>query len=57
MKIAVIGVGGLGGYYGGLLSRVGHEVVFIARGPHLSVLREKGLQVMPGEIKGRTAAS
>ncbi len=45
MKIAVIGVGGLGGYYGGLLSQVGHEVAFIARGPHLSALREKGLQV------------
>ena len=45
MKIAVIGSGGLGGYYGGLLARAGHEVVFIARGLHLAVLREKGLQV------------
>jgi 2-dehydropantoate 2-reductase len=45
MKIAVIGVGGLGGYYGGLLCRAGHEVAFIARGEHLTALREKGLQV------------
>ncbi len=45
MKIAVIGVGGLGGYYGGLLSRAGHEVAFIARGEHLAALRKNGLQV------------
>lgn len=45
MKIAVIGVGGLGGYYGGLLSQAGFEVSFIARGAHLKALREKGLQV------------
>lgn len=45
MKIAVIGVGGLGGYYGGLLARTGHEVAFVARGVHLAALREKGLQV------------
>jgi 2-dehydropantoate 2-reductase len=45
MKIAVIGAGGLGGYYGGLLARAGHEVTFIARGVHLAALQEKGLQV------------
>jgi 2-dehydropantoate 2-reductase len=45
MKIAVIGIGGLGGYYGGLLARAGHEVAFIARGAHLAALLEKGLQV------------
>jgi len=45
MKIAVIGVGGLGGYYGGLLVQAGHDVAFIARGATLSALREKGLQV------------
>jgi 2-dehydropantoate 2-reductase len=45
MKIAVMGVGGLGGYYGGLLARAGHEVAFVARGAHLAALREKGLQV------------
>lgn len=45
MKIAVIGTGGLGGYYGGLLARAGHEVSFLARGAHLKALKEKGLQV------------
>jgi len=46
MRIAIVGSGGLGGYYGGLLSRTGHEVTFIARGAHLAALREKGLQVI-----------
>lgn len=45
MKIAIMGAGGVGGYYGGLLAQAGHEVVFIARGSHLSALREKGLMV------------
>jgi 2-dehydropantoate 2-reductase len=45
MKIAIMGTGGVGGYYGGLLARSGQEVIFIARGAHLQVIREKGLQV------------
>jgi 2-dehydropantoate 2-reductase len=45
MKIAVIGSGGVGGYYGGLLAQAGHDVAFIARGAHLAALRENGLQV------------
>lgn len=45
MKIAVMGAGGVGAYYGGLLAKAGHDVVFIARGAHLQALREKGLQV------------
>jgi len=45
MKIAVVGVGGLGGYIGGRLARSGEDVTFLARGPRLAVLREKGLQV------------
>jgi 2-dehydropantoate 2-reductase len=45
MKIAIMGAGGVGGYYGGLLARTGHEVVFIARGPHLQALSQQGLQV------------
>ena len=32
MKIAVMGTGGMGGYYGGLLGSVGADVSFIARG-------------------------
>ncbi len=45
MKIAVIGTGGVGGYYGGLLAQHGHEVTFIARGAHLEAIRKNGLQV------------
>ena len=45
MKVAVMGAGGVGGYFGGLLARVGHEVTFIARGAHLAAIRERGLRV------------
>jgi 2-dehydropantoate 2-reductase len=45
MKIAIVGTGGLGGYYGGLLAKAGHEVRFLARGAHLQALKAKGLQV------------
>lgn len=45
MRIAILGAGGIGGYYGGLLARSGHDVVFIARGAHLAALREEGLRV------------
>jgi 2-dehydropantoate 2-reductase len=43
MKVAVMAAGGLGGYYGALLAKDGHDVTFIARGAHLKALREKGL--------------
>jgi 2-dehydropantoate 2-reductase len=45
MKIAVVGTGGVGGYYGGLLAQQGHDVSFIARGAHLEAIRGNGLQV------------
>lgn len=45
MKIAIMGAGGVGGYYGGLLCLAGHDVTFIARGAHLKALCEKGLAV------------
>ena len=45
MKVAVIGAGGVGGYFGGLLARAGHEVTFIARGAHLQSIKENGLRV------------
>ncbi len=45
MKFAIMGTGGIGGYYGGLLSRSGQDVTFIARGAHLEAIREKGLIV------------
>lgn len=45
MKIAVMGCGGIGGYFGGLLARAGEDVTFIARGAHLDAIRKNGLQV------------
>ena len=43
MRIAVVGAGGTGGYFGGLLARAGDDVTFIARGAHLEALRARGL--------------
>ncbi len=45
MKIAVLGTGGVGGYYGALLARKGHAVTFIARGAHLQAIQSNGLQI------------
>lgn len=45
MRIAVLGAGGVGGYYGGILARAGHDVALLARGPHLDALRDRGLEV------------
>jgi 2-dehydropantoate 2-reductase len=43
MRIAVMGAGAVGGYFGGLLSRAGHDVTFVARGAHLAAMRVRGL--------------
>lgn len=43
--IAVVGAGGVGGYFGGLLARAGHDVTFVARGPHLAAMQARGLCV------------
>ena len=45
MRIAVMGTGGTGGYFGGLLARAGEDVTFIARGDHLEAIRENGLAI------------
>ena len=45
MKIAVMGAGAIGGYYGARLAEAGDEVHFIARGAHLAAMRERGLRV------------
>ncbi|HXT70349.1 MAG TPA: 2-dehydropantoate 2-reductase [Vicinamibacterales bacterium] len=46
MKIAVIGAGAVGGFYGALLARQGHEVSFVARGAHRDAIRSHGLRVV-----------
>ena len=45
MKILIMGTGGVGGYYGGLLAQQGNEVTFISRGAHLYAIRHAGLKV------------
>ncbi|MDJ0667998.1 MAG: 2-dehydropantoate 2-reductase [Desulfobacterales bacterium] len=45
MRVAVYGTGAVGGYFGGRLAQAGVEVTFIARGPHLQAIQERGLQV------------
>lgn len=45
MRIAVMGAGAVGGYFGGLLARAGNEVTLIVRGAHLEAIRTEGLHV------------
>ncbi|OWA22626.1 2-dehydropantoate 2-reductase [Streptomyces sp. CS159] len=45
MRIAVIGAGGVGGYFGARLAAAGNEVTFVARGGHLEAMRRSGLVV------------
>jgi 2-dehydropantoate 2-reductase len=45
MRVTVMGTGGTGGYFGGLLARAGEDVTFVARGAHLDAIRANGLTV------------
>ena len=45
MRIAILGAGSVGGYFGGRLAQAGEDVVFIARGEHLNVMLKSGLRV------------
>ena len=45
MRIAVVGTGGVGAYFGGRLAQAGESVAFVARGAHLLAMRESGLRV------------
>jgi 2-dehydropantoate 2-reductase len=48
MRVLVVGAGAVGGYFGALLVRGGHDVVFVARGANLAALRASGLHVELG---------
>ncbi|HYN21208.1 MAG TPA: 2-dehydropantoate 2-reductase N-terminal domain-containing protein, partial [Thermoanaerobaculia bacterium] len=48
-RVAILGAGGVGGYYGGALARAGNPVAMLARGDHLQALRERGLEVRTPE--------
>lgn len=43
MRIAVMGAGAVGCYYGGMLSRAGHQVTLIGRKQHVDAIRQHGL--------------
>jgi 2-dehydropantoate 2-reductase len=45
MRIAIMGTGAVGGYFGGKLAQAGEDVTFVARGVQLTALRESGLRV------------
>lgn len=58
MRIAVIGAGAVGGYYGALLARQGHDVSFVARGSHRDAINASGLRIVGplGDFTVRTPA-
>ena len=43
VRYVVYGVGAVGGVIAGHLHRTGHEVTLVARGAHLTAIRERGL--------------
>ncbi|MET0310430.1 MAG: 2-dehydropantoate 2-reductase [Burkholderiaceae bacterium] len=45
LKVAVMGAGAVGCYYGGMLARAGHEVVLIARPQHVQAVEKNGLRM------------
>ena len=57
MRVAILGSGGVGGYFGGRLAARGVDVAFVARGAHLAAMRERGLRIrQPGrqrQLAGR----
>ena len=48
MKIAIMGSGGIGGYYGARLQQGGADVTFIARGEQLKAFRQNGIALERG---------
>jgi len=45
MRLAILGAGGVGGYFGALLARAGHDVVLYARGANLAAIRSNGITI------------
>jgi 2-dehydropantoate 2-reductase len=45
MNIAIVGTGGVGGYFGAKLAQAGNRVTFVARGEHLKAMQKNGLLV------------
>jgi 2-dehydropantoate 2-reductase len=49
LKIAIIGVGAIGGYVGIRLALAGEDVTFIARGANLEALRNRGIRLVTAD--------
>ncbi|MEO8144673.1 MAG: 2-dehydropantoate 2-reductase [Betaproteobacteria bacterium] len=49
MKICIYGAGAIGGLIAGRLAQAGHEVSVVARGAHLTAIRERGLRILSGD--------
>ncbi|MBN3853574.1 2-dehydropantoate 2-reductase [Paraburkholderia sp. Ac-20340] len=45
MKVAIMGAGAVGCYYGGMLARAGHDVVLIGRPQHVEAIERDGLRL------------
>jgi 2-dehydropantoate 2-reductase len=55
MRIAIVGSGAVGGYFGAKLAASGQDVTFIARGAHLAAIRERGLTIRSPKLGDFTA--
>src|SRR5574341_870275 len=52
MKVAVMGAGAVGCYYGGMLARAGHDVTLIGRAQHVEAMRRSGLRMDMQSFQG-----
>lgn len=59
MRVAVVGAGGVGGYFGGVLAQAGHDVTLLARGDHLAAIKAHGLKIetLGGDVLNPTVAA
>ncbi|MDB5967223.1 MAG: ketopantoate reductase [Polaromonas sp.] len=59
LRVAVMGAGAVGCYYGAMLARAGHEVVLIARPQHVEAITRDGLRLQTATVdeQVRLAAS
>lgn len=53
MKVAVMGAGAVGCYFGAMLARAGHDVILIARPRHVAAVNQHGLMLESRSFHGR----
>jgi 2-dehydropantoate 2-reductase len=57
MKYYIVGTGGIGGYFGGLMAKAGLDITFVARGENYKTIKEKGLQIISNTFESFHLAS